>query len=351
MNMRERMVAVVRGEEHDCVPFVQYTCITAPNEEVWAEVGRDNIGILYWLFPYRNETPNCRFETEPIEVNGMRGERTTIHTPKGSISQEKLFNRILGSGAVWKHYIRDVEDYQALLAYFNDITVVADPDYFFRVDKELGNDGFPHVSVPETPFQQLWVNWVCLEDLCLHMIDYPDLMDDVISAIGKHLRATFEVVRRLPTPYVVFPDNVTAPVIGEKYFRQYCLPYYIELADMLEGTGILTYAHFDGDLKPLWKAIGESKLRGLDSFSPPPDNDTGVGQAAEMWPDMRLCVNFPSSVHLASSEVIRETADRILSEAGHTGRLQIQISENMPPGVWHKSYPIIINAIREFGKP
>jgi hypothetical protein len=41
----------------------------------------------------------------------------------------------------------------------------------------------------------------------------------------------------------------------------------------------------------------------------------------------------------------------ILSEAGHTGRLQIQISENVPPGVWRTSYPEIVRAIRNFGKP
>ena len=38
-----------------------------------------------------------------------------------------------------------------------------------------------------------------------------------------------------------------------------------------------------------------------------------------------------------------------VAEAGHTGRLQIQISENLPPGAWRKSYPIIVEAIRELG--
>ena len=40
-----------------------------------------------------------------------------------------------------------------------------------------------------------------------------------------------------------------------------------------------------------------------------------------------------------------------LQQAGHTGRLQIQISENVPPGGWRKSYPEIVRAIRDFGKP
>ena len=70
-----------------------------------------------------------------------------------------------------------------------------------------------------------------------------------------------------------------------------------------------------------------------------------------MWPDKRLWVNFPSSIHIASPEQIRATAEEILVAAGHTGRLQIQISENMPPEAWRTSFPIIVDAIDVFGKP
>jgi len=117
------------------------------------------------------------------------------------------------------------------------------------------------------------------------------------------------------------------------------------------GLDIPIFVHMDGDLKPLWQAIGESPVRGLDSMSPPPDNDTSVAAATAMWPEMRLMVNFPSSVHLAKPEVIRATAERLLAEGGSTGRLQIQISENVPPGRWKVSYPEIVKAIEAFGRP
>jgi EAL domain-containing protein (putative c-di-GMP-specific phosphodiesterase class I) len=82
-----------------------------------------------------------------------------------------------------------------------------------------------------------------------------------------------------------------------------------------------------------------------------PDNDTRVAEAVAQWPDMRICLNFPSSVHLREPEEIRRVAEEILAEGGATGRLQIQISENVPPGVWRKSFPAIVTAIRAFGRP
>jgi hypothetical protein len=107
----------------------------------------------------------------------------------------------------------------------------------------------------------------------------------------------------------------------------------------------------DGMLKPLWKEIARSRVGGLDSFTPAPDCDTTAKEAVTLWPEKRLWLNFPSSVHLASPAQIRATADEILADAGHTGRLQIQISENVPLDVWRTSFPIIVEAIEAFGKP
>jgi hypothetical protein len=39
MTMRERMLAVLQGREHDRVPFVQYEDLAAPDEEVWSVIG------------------------------------------------------------------------------------------------------------------------------------------------------------------------------------------------------------------------------------------------------------------------------------------------------------------------
>jgi hypothetical protein len=162
------------------------------------------------------------------------------------------------------------------------------------------------------------------------------------------LRDTFAITARSGAPYAVIPDNITAPVIGPNYFRQYCLPYYRELSALMGDRPV--FVHMDGDLKPLWNLIGESGIRGIDSFSPPPDNDTSVEMALKIWPQMRLGMNFPSSVHLQDEQHIYEMAMEILRQGGHSGRLQIQISENVPPGLWRKSYPAIVKAIDDYSR-
>jgi len=351
MTMRERMLAVVAGHEHDRVPFVQYGTLAAANEEIWSVLGRDAMGILGWASLYRFEHPNCHFESVDIARDGRQGIRRTLYTPVGTLTEERTYQPTYGVGAIRRHYVRRPEDYGALMAYLRDLVVLDNYDEIELTDHKLGDDGLCHVAVPRTPYQQLWVEWVSLEDLALHLVDCPEIVHDCISLLTEVERKVFRLVSRARISYVVVPDNITAPVIGEKRFREYCLPLYQELSDIAAEVGIPVYAHLDGDLKPLWKAIGESGLCGIDSLSPPPNNDTPVAQAVAMWPHVRLGVNFPSSVHLAPSEAIYATTRQILEEGGRTGRLQIQISENVPPGVWRKSFPQIVTAIQDFGRP
>lgn len=346
------MLAVIQGREQDRVPFVQYSGLAAPNEEIWSVIGRENMGLLKWSQAYRLEHPNCRGEHAETLRDGMRYTVSTLHTPAGDLTEERQYEPGYGSSAIRKHYIKDPQDYAAFVSFLKNTVVVEDTAQLLKDIKELGEDGFPLTRVERTPYQQMWVQWASLEDLCFHMVDRPELVNECFELLAGIQRRVFEAVRKaidsgLPIPVADFPDNITAPAIGEANFRRWCVPMYNELAGMLAEKGTAVFVHMDGDLKPLRIAIGESKVTGLDSFSTPPDNDTSVADARRLWPEMRLWANFPSSVHLAEPHVIYQTAMRLISEAASSGRLQIQISENVPKDAWRKSYPQIVRAIRD----
>lgn len=355
MRVCDRMLAVVQHREHDRVPFVQLSNLFNTDQEVWELFGREKVGLLYWTPIYQFETPHCHVETENIIRNGKKALHRTLFTPEGAIHEERLWEPTYGTTSVAEHYIKEPDEYRILMAYFRDIIVRDNIPLFRENHHALQDMGLPHAVVPPSPYQQLWIQWVGIEELVPHMVEYPDLMAEVIALMSDVQRRVFDVackaVREAPVPYIVFSDNITAPMVGETYFRRYCMPAYRELAEMLDETGkdVPVFVHMDGYLSALWDAIGESRVRGLDSMSPPPDNDTPVSEAVARWPEMRLFVNFPSSMHLESPETIYSTALEILEQGGRQGRLQLQISENVPPGVWQRSYPHIMRAIEDFG--
>lgn len=350
MTNRERMLAVIYGERSDRIPFVQYDNLAGNNEEIWDIIGRDNLGILRWSKIYRFEHPNCYFEVKRIKKDNSNGFLTILHTPKGELKEESYRENVYNSTHIKKHFIKNPEDYEIFMTYLRDIIVYEDIGRFTKDEAELSDDGIAMVTMERTPFQQLWIQWVSLEDLCIHMVDYPELVGECIKLLIEIHYKTFEVVKiankKVFIPFINFPDNITAYAIGKDNFRKYCVPLYNELANMLNDVPV--FAHMDGDLRPLWEDIKSLRIKGLDSFTPTPDNDTSVADAVSMWKDKVLFINFPSSVHLEEQEVIYEEARKILEEGGHTGRIWIQISENVPPGIWRKSFPQIVKAIKEF---
>jgi hypothetical protein len=350
MTMRERMLAVILGQEHDRVPFAMYE-IMLPKQEAFDLLGRGRLGIIRFCSIYRAEHPNCRFEHELLTEGATKYQRTILHTPKGDLTELRVFEPTFDSSTARKHFIETRQDYERLWSYLEDAVILDNYDRYLQDCAELGEDGFPKAEIERTPWQQLWIEWVGLAALSMHLADWPEHVEHTIALLERRARQTFEIAYRSPAPFIVIVDNITAPAIGPARFRKYCAPLYDELGGMLAERGARLLVHMDGLLKPLWRDIARSRVGGLDSFTPTPDCDTSAAEAVALWPEMRLWLNFPSSVHIEPPARIRAVADQILAEAGHSGRLQIQISENVPPGVWRTSFPIIAEAIEAFGKP
>jgi hypothetical protein len=190
-----------------------------------------------------------------------------------------------------------------------------------------------------------------MQDLSWHFAENENRLLRTIALLDRQQRAIFDCVAKLRPIYVDFPDNITAPMIGPRNFERFILPMYQEFSARMAEFEVPVFSHMDGDLRPLWDLIGRSGLSGIDSFSPAPDNDTSVGEAVTMWPRMRIFMNFPSSVHLMDEGSIRRHTRQILEQGGHTGRIEVQISENVPHGVWRKSLPTIAQEIEAFGTP
>jgi hypothetical protein len=353
MTMRERMTAVIKGTPQDQVPFVQYNGME-DNDAVFELVGRGNIGLLSWTGATIFDTPNCNRESERCEFDGYSAIRTTLSTPEGVLEDVDIL-AVCGSHK-GEHRIKEIADYKKLLSYFRDLTCRPHTEGWRAANASLGDDGIIHTSVSRTPFQQLWVEWVDPMDLACHMMDEPELMAEVFAemhdAFDREMRAAAQLcVECDDVLYINTPDNVTAPMIGVTNFREHSVGAYQRGQDILDAAkpGIPFGAHLDGDLKPLWECITESPLRLIDSFSPPPNNDTSVAEACRMWPEMALGVCFPSTVHMYDEQAIYDMTIQLCEESGRSGKLQIQISEDMPKGAWRKSYPQIIKAVADFG--
>ena len=83
--------------------------------------------------------------------------------------------------------------------------------------------------------------------------------------------------------------------------------------------------------------VAGSGLDYVEAFTPAPDTDMTLAEALAAWPDKVLWINFPSSLHVASLEVIRKTTREFIDLARQTNRVIIGITEDIPEDRWQQN--------------
>ena len=84
---------------------------------------------------------------------------------------------------------------------------------------------FPLSALARTPFQQLWIEWVDIQDLCYHMADAPDLVVECMELMGGVVRRICEVAAGLGWTSSTSRITSPHPSSDETNFRRWCVPY------------------------------------------------------------------------------------------------------------------------------
>jgi hypothetical protein len=81
--MRERMLAVIQGREHDRVPFAMSE-IMLPAQKAFDLLGHGNIGLTRFCSIFHTETPNCRRDSEIFFEGAPSGSTTCCTRPRAT---------------------------------------------------------------------------------------------------------------------------------------------------------------------------------------------------------------------------------------------------------------------------
>ena len=80
-------------------------------------------------------------------------------------------------------------------------------------------------------------------------------------------------------------------------------------------------------------------------FTPPPDGNLPLDEAREAWQGKAVWINFPSSVHLAEPERIREVTRELVRQGAAQPGFAVSVTENIPASVGTRSLEAIAEAL------
>ena len=168
-------------------------------------------------------------------------------------------------------------------------------------------------------------------------MEWSDNRDEIlrlVDALTAKRREIYPICAESPALAFNYGGNVTPEIIGLERFEKYYVPHYNEAAEILHQKGKLIGVHFDANCRVIAKAIAATDLDYIEAFTPAPDTDMTLAEARRAWPEKVLWINFPSSVHLASLEKIRQTTQDLLDQAGSCENFIMGITEDVPEDRW-----------------
>jgi hypothetical protein len=351
MNGRERLGAIFEGQLADRIPFALKGW-RLPQCQAERELRNRRMAILDSRPVYSVRSPNVHAETCTYTRDGANFRRVRIATPAGELSTLGQH----GGGAktevnFWRleFMFKGPEDYASLIAMYRDRSYAAEYDTLLRAEAELGEDAFFKTMAPGAPIHEIIYGIMGIERFAVEWSERRDEVLKLHRVISENQRRVYDIVAASPARVVGCGGNYSPEVLGKRRFADYVIPHWQEAADILHAGGKLLGCHLDANNAAWAEEVGTSPLDWIEAFTPSPDTDMSLAEARAAWPGKTLFINFPSSVHLADEEVIRETTKQLVRESAPGDRFVIGITENVPDSRWRTSFRVIMDTLDEVG--
>ena len=345
MTPRERVLAVLRGEPVDKVPFTIYE-YKIPQCAIERQLRNDGMCIVNRrISPFSSWRPDCTVETHSYSENGRPRVRTVYRTPVGEL--DEIAEPAAFTSWTLQKLFRKPEDYKVL--YWLETHTQFAPTYASYAEAEawMGEDVILRGGIGLTPLHQIMIGWMGVEAFAVEWYERRDEILKLETVMRENRRKVYPLLAESPITHANYGGNEVPEVMGPPRFAEFCVPLYNECAEHFRRHGKMLGSHLDGNNAAWADLVAGSALDYVEAFTPAPDTDLTLAEALAAWPDKVIWLNFPSSLHLASHDTIRRTTREFVELARQTNRVIIGITEDMPEDRWQGNLLAISEVINQ----
>ncbi len=348
MTNRERVLSVLKGDIPDRIPFTIYDW-----KIPWGydkRKLRERGLVIMERFPgWRAEHIDCQLKTICYTEEGERYEREMLSTPHGEVTALFLYDQTTGARRQIEFWIKGEKDYEPLMYMISHTVYYPAYDDIIAAKEDLGEDGFVWVWAGYSPLQKIMLRLTGIEQFCYELVDRPDLLWDLYDALWERDRRKYPIIAEAPVEMIQYCANPIAKVLGRDLFVSKVLPCLNECAEVIHAAGKILSTHVDGD-NAIWATdLAHSSVDVVEAFTPSPDTDMSMRQARDLFKNKIIWANFPSSVHVASVEKVREITKEILRAVSPGDRFLLGITEDVPGESWRRSLNAILDVLERYG--
>ncbi len=407
MNERERMLATLRGEPTDALPW-------APRMDLWAIAQKargtlperfkgmntaqiaDELGVgchavrADWTvtadgrsaedfmfrafgfenhpdFPYRLEMHE--FPTEftfeeggrPGGVRGVYGTyHTVIHAPAGDVEtfmeyDESMARSGITNPEVKRHVLESLDDLEPVAQVFEHFEVVPTPDAYWSFHERIGERGLALAQGPvsASPVHAILHQLMDMEKFFYAYMDEPDALRKFGERLTPFYERVLDVLCECPAEVVWWGANYDQSTTWPPFFEKEIVPWVARVGDRLRRSGKFIASHCDGENDKLMPYLPDCRFDVAESVCTEPmtrlslkELRLGMGKATTIWGGLPAVAFMPGPMDDVAFE---RHMDRVFGELGSGKRLILGVSDNVPVDAIIERLDKITDRVRGFG--
>ena len=365
MTRKEHMLAAIRREPIDHVPFTTYNfhpCMDAPHtkDPGYAELLKlvwEKAGMLCKTQPSRSwpdADPGWARSREVKEEDGHRIETVTQPTPKGDLRQVTV-TPPGQPGMVTEHLIKTDED----IARWMSLPLNApefDNSNLIEHERQLDGRGLLYVSYPD-PMHSVAALFD-FQDFAVRCIVQPEtlrpMIDRVFEQSKEHVRRLCDACAGMEVLfYSGGPEIATPPMLPPKVFHEFVTPYHRAMVGMFHDAGHLACIHCHGRVRLVLDEFLAIGLDAIEPIEPPPQGDIPLDELLARCEGRMTVIGHiqDQEFHTMPEGTMRRHVEEIAAVAkGRTGYIMSPTCTPFqfpPTDTWLRNYAEWINAADE----
>ena len=374
MNHRERMLATIRGEPTDQIPW-------APRMDLWTIAqrargtlperfaglnmagvadllgvachaiggdmtlpgGRDNRLRAFGIdnhqdYPYRVELQGLPLESNDDGVD----LRTSVQTSAGELfthlhRSPQMARDGISLPFVKSYAIKSAADFDAVAEIFEHLVVIPTPEAYRTFQQRVGDRGVAVARGPvaASPVHLILHELVAMDQFFYLYHDVRDAMHRLAERMTPFFDAALDALVACDAEVVFWGANYDQDLTWPPFFEAEIMPWLQKVGERLHAAGKLLLTHTDGENQKLLPLYRKSGFDVAESVCPAPMTKLTLAEVrAGMGPDITVFGGIPSVALLddaMSDEVFAAYLDELFDSLGAGDHLILGVADNVPP--------------------
>ncbi|MDP6449192.1 MAG: uroporphyrinogen decarboxylase family protein [Lentisphaeria bacterium] len=372
MTMRERILAVYRGETPDVVPFMLDLShwfnhrhrrpfdidkpVTGPDYELidyHRQVGAGFYLANLTIFSHTRYTDDVAATVERCDGNGRDTITWRLDTPVGAIERCRVWEPQTYAWGIRDWGVKTQQDLRVLQYALAHRTFSPDWDQYHAWAAAIGDNGVLYMPVGYSAIGHLMNLWMGVEGLVFAASDWPELLREVVDTINDNTLVLVDLIAASPADVVMITDNFSSDTQPPGFFNRWSRTFYEDAVDRLHAAGKYVAVHIDGRLRGALSMIRDTGADCADAVTPAPLGDlTAAACRGEAGDDFILSGGVPPDVWLPEADVERfETAVLDWLELRRVSPgLIAAAGDQVPPGAAEDRIRIMRDLIDDHGR-